>query len=200
MDLNKRIVWLDLETTGLNPLTDRPVEVAVLITDPRLIEVARFETLIKLPTFLRDRLDPFIVDMHTKSGLLARLDAGEGLYAMEAEEQILSLFKACGVDRTSYLAGNSVGDFDRHFLRAHLPRVDKAISHRSINASTFKALFSLWAPEVKGPTPDADKPHRAMMDVEHSIRELKFWLDLLEPEFDSYGGGFPGYSEFRFEP
>lgn len=190
-----RIVWLDLETTGLNPLSDLILEVGVIVTDGQLRELARFERVLHVPIAVLASMPPIVQTMHAESGLTPKVLAST-VTLSDVSYELRAFLAALGVDNTSFLAGNSVGDFDRHFLRVHLPEVNGMISHRSINASTFKALCSLWSPDLAAPQVDRTKPHRSMLDCEHAIRELRYWLDACAPNFDpdnGYPGGFPGY-------
>lgn len=203
----KRILWLDLETTGLDPLTDQILEVGVIITDGRLKELTRAEWAIKAEPGVIARMPDVVQVMHAESGLTARCLGPLASTLDGVQGALLTLFKMFNVDKTTFLAGNSVGDFDRHFMRLGLNRVNAAISHRSINVSTFKALCSIWAPEIALPQVTRTKAHRSLMDCEHAIRELRYWLDACEPERFGYlrgpyarysgssGGGFPGYVE-----
>lgn len=171
---NNSIVWLDLETTGLDPQKDRILEVGIIITDKRLDEVARSSWVLHTPSGVLGELDPKVVKMHANSGLWEECLKSEfGL--QRVSQEVLAFLREYRCEG-AYLAGNSVGDFDRHFLRNHLSAVNELLSHRSINVSTFKALFSLWAPQVKPSVPEKGIAHRSLADCEGSIRELKFWL------------------------
>lgn len=174
----KRIVWLDLETTGLNPLSDSILEVGIIVTDEKFAEVARRSWVIASRPDVLGAMDPKVVAMHANSGLWEACLQAETTMQFARHDILNFLVKhQC---KGAYLAGNSVGDFDRHFLRRHMEEVNEFISHRSINSSTFKALFALWAPEVKPPLPEKGIAHRALADCEYSISELKFWLEHLE--------------------
>lgn len=191
-----RIVWLDLETTGLDPLRDDLLEVGVIITDGLLREIDRAEWTLKATPEKIATMPPVVIAMHAESGLTARCLASP-LEAYEIDVALYAFLAKNGVTNKSFLAGNSVGDFDRHFMRRHLPGSNAAISHRSINVSTFKALFSLWAPDVAAPKLERVKAHRALLDCEAAIAELSYWLDACEHVPGIYGrkGGLPGWRE-----
>lgn len=169
-----RIVWLDLETTGLDPFNDQILEVGVIVTDEKLVELARARWILRCDAMTLGSMNPKVVAMHANSGLWA--ECLESTYNTTMVRRDLLEFLSKHGCKGAYLAGNSVGDFDRHFLRRWMPDVNEYLSHRSINSSTFKALFSMWAPEVKPPTPQKGPAHRSLADCEYSISELKFWL------------------------
>lgn len=175
-----RIVWLDLETTGLDPLTDQILEVGVIVTDGALKEIVRAEWSIKPGIAALARMPDVVQVMHAESGLTARCLSANAVPLGLAQDALIRLFEWHNVSKSSFLAGNSVGDFDRHFLRMHMQRVNQAISHRSINVSTFKALFSLWSPIVAAPQVNRTKAHRSLLDCEHAIEELRYWISNVE--------------------
>lgn len=182
----KRIVWLDLETTGLDPLNDQIIEIGVIVTDEKLAEIARFHRVLPLLACGWSDLDmPQVVrDMHKASGLEAEVRALaettwiEGEYEVHevACKELSAFLREHGCEKAP-LAGNSVGDFDRHFLRAweSMLAVEDGplsiLSHRSLNVSTFFVLAELWGAPV-APKGDA---HRSIADIESSIRQFRFY-------------------------
>lgn len=172
---DRRIVWLDLETTGLDPMKDDILEIGVIVTDGRLNELRRKNWVLKAHAGQLGAMPPEVVLMHASSGLWAECLASEKRIE-EVNNDLLHFLSVSGC-KGAFLAGNSVGDFDRHFMRKYLPKCNSYISHRSINSSTFKALMSMWRPEIASPQVDRKKAHRALLDCEHAIAELKFWLD-----------------------
>lgn len=173
-----RICWLDLETTGLDPLCDQVLECGIIITDERLNEIARTSRVFPITSYAAEQfLDPVVREMHTKSGLLAECialgreqSASFTAITRELDEQLATFIGDHCVEKP-YLAGNSVGDFDRHFLRGHLIRVSRMLSHRSLNVSQFKVLADLLGFELQ----TAKKPtaHRALADLDNSILILR---------------------------
>jgi len=178
-----RILWLDLETTGLDPLKDSILEVGALITDGDFNEVARAEWTLQATGQMLAVMHPYVENMHRESGLAARcLEAKLGM--PQVDKECWYFCAAHGVTKASFLAGNSVGDFDRHFMRRLMPMTNESISHRSINVSTFKALYSIWDPAAAAPILERPKAHRSILDCEHAIAELKYWLSLpVPPQF-----------------
>lgn len=183
----KRIVWLDLETTGLDPIYDQIIEIGVIVTDEKLVEIARFHRVLPLVVccYWSDLNMPQVVrDMHKASGLEAEVRALAEMTWIDGEDEAheaacrdLSAFlRAHGCEKAP-LAGNSVGDFDRHFLRAWESMLSvedgplSILSHRSLNVSTFFVLAELWGAPV-APKGDA---HRSIADIESSIRQFRFY-------------------------
>ena len=175
-----RIYWIDLETTGLDPQKDQILEMAIAestLEDPLNTKVI-FDRVFALPSFAE--LSPFIVDMHTKNGLLADCAKAEQ-FAIDVEAELLELIPAAeGINEETgrpdlhALAGNSV-HFDLGFLRAHLPKFAKRFSHRLYDVSAV-GLFcrSLGMPKFK-----KAEAHRAAADVAESIemaRSCAQWL------------------------
>lgn len=171
---DRRIAWIDLETTGLDPMKDDILEVGVIVTDGRFKEIARKNWVLKAHAGQLGAMPQEVVLMHAQSGLWKEC-LESSLRVEEVNNDLLHFLSVRGC-KGAFLAGNSVGDFDRHFMRKYLPKCNSYLSHRSINASTFKALFSMWAPHVKPPAPEKGAAHRSLADCEHSISELKFWI------------------------
>lgn len=180
----KRIVWLDLETTGLDPIYDQIIEIGVIVTDEKLAEIARFHRVLPLLACGWSDLNmPQVVrDMHKASGLEAEVRALAGFFEREHEahevacKELSAFLREHGCEKAP-LAGNSVGDFDRHFLRAweSMFAVEDGplsiLSHRSLNVSTFFVLAELWG----APVAPKGEAHRSIADIESSIRQFRFY-------------------------
>lgn len=175
------IVWIDTETTGLNPNEGSLLEIAVVVTDDAFNELGVFQANI-LGADL-EGLDDFIVDMHTKSGLLDELKMGNG-FTLDEVNTALKVYLAQFGDekalRRAPLGGSSV-HFDRAWLQVHLPEAIGMLSHRHIDASSFSIVAKSACPKVyekrrKGQTETA---HRALDDIRFSISEAKFYAKRL---------------------
>jgi len=171
------LVWMDLEMTGLDHTTDVIVEIATIITDDDLQIVAEGPDLvIHQPDDVLARMDPFVVDMHTKSGLLDQIKAS-AISLEEAGAATLEFIKEHVPEpATVPLCGNSIGT-DRRFLAAYLPDIENHLHYRSIDVSSVKELVKRWYPEVDSNRPRGQGSHRALDDIRESIREMNYYRE-----------------------
>ncbi len=183
------ITWIDCETSGLDERIGELLEVALVVTDDDLNEVAATSFVVQPATplgfdFWRERLDPFIQDMHGKSGLLDVIARGDGLHIYDVEERLRAWVRAVadseGADlKKTPLAGSTVG-FDRAWLKGHVPAIESMFSYRAIDVSSLTELASRWAPAVYEGRPQARpeeiKP-RALVDVRESIAILRYYRE-----------------------
>jgi oligoribonuclease len=182
--MSDRLVWIDLEMTGLDTVKNTIVEIAVLITDSELELVDEGIDLIvhASPEDLA-QMDDFVTKMHTKSGLLPAIEAST-LSLADAGKQVLGyLATQLPGPGTAPLCGNSIG-VDRRFLDRYLPEVDQYLHYRSVDVSSLKELCRRWYPSVYKKRPDKKETHRALDDIRESIEELRFYRGamLLPPE------------------
>jgi oligoribonuclease len=184
------LVWMDLEMTGLDHTSDVIVEIATLITDDDLNIVAEGPDLV---VHASDEelaaMDPFVVDMHTKSGLLDQIKAST-ITLEEAGEATLAFIKEhVPEERSVPLCGNSIGT-DRRFLAAYLPVIEEYLHYRSIDVSSVKELVKRWYPTVDSARPRGQGSHRALDDIRESVRELVYYREQVfvaagEPDVDT---------------
>jgi len=169
-----RIVWVDLEMSGLDVEHCRILEVAVLVTDARLEVVAEGPDLVvHQPEEVLAAMDEWNTEHHGASGLTAAVRAS-ALSEREAEQQLLAFVAAHCSQGTAPLAGNSVW-MDRLFLRRYMPRLEGFLHYRIVDVSTVKELVRRWAPEVAARVPAKAERHRALDDVRESVAELDFY-------------------------
>lgn len=175
---NGKLVWIDCEMTGLNIDTDELVEVAVIITDYDLNQLADgFTIVIKPSAAALDAMGEFVTEMHRSSGLLDELSAGDEL--ADAEQKILDyISEHIGAEGTAPLAGNSIAT-DRAFIAKYLPKVDSYLHYRNIDVSSVKMLAKHWFPRVFFHAPEKNGGHRALADIQESIRELDYYRRIL---------------------
>jgi oligoribonuclease len=178
-----RLVWIDLEMTGLDTVRHTIVEIAVLVTDGALELVDDGIDLVvhATPEELAE-MEDFVRGMHTKSGLLPQIEASP-LGLAEAGEQVLEYLRPRVAERSAPLCGNSIG-VDRRFLDRHLPEVDGYLHYRSIDVSSLKELCRRWHPELYRRRPGKQETHRALDDIRESLEELRFYRDnfLVRPD------------------
>jgi oligoribonuclease len=168
---------MDLEMTGLDPMGDAIVEIATLITDDDLELVAEGPDLVvhQPPEVLAGMAD-VVRDMHTRSGLLAAIEAST-VTLEEAGAATLEFLQAhIPTARTVPLCGNSIGT-DRRFLAVHLPTIEEFLHYRSVDVSTLKELARRWNPEVVTSAPAKAGGHRALDDIRESVAELRHYRD-----------------------
>lgn len=172
---DNRIVWVDLEMTGLDPARHVIVEVAALVTDAELNIIDEGVDLVVHATDAQlAEMDDVVTSMHSGNGLLDEIKASPVSLA-EAEDAVLALVeKHCDPAHPAPLAGNSIAT-DRTFIRAQMPRLDAALHYRMIDVSTVKELSRRWFPKAYYNQPQKGMAHRALADIVESIRELDYY-------------------------
>ncbi|QBI22056.1 oligoribonuclease [Egibacter rhizosphaerae] len=189
--MERPLVWVDLEMTGLDPERDVIVEVAVIVTDGALeTTVEGPDLVIGQPDEKLDQMVEVVRDMHEKSGLTEAIRRSE-VTVTDAERQVLSFIAEHVPDQlVAPLAGNSV-HADRMFLRAYMPQVESHLHYRNVDVSTIKELAKRWRPDAVASAPTKDGGHRALADIRESIAELRHYRDaIFGPPSDN--GGTPG--------
>ena len=172
---DNRIVWVDLEMTGLDPSRHVIVEVAALVTDAELNIIDEGVDLVVHATDAElAEMDDFVTQMHSDNGLLDDIKAST-VSIEEAEDAVLALVeKHCDPAHPAPLAGNSIAT-DRTFIKAQMPRLDAALHYRMIDVSTVKELSRRWFPKAYFNQPQKGMAHRALADIVESIRELDYY-------------------------
>ncbi|HUH87922.1 MAG TPA: oligoribonuclease [Pusillimonas sp.] len=171
----QRLVWLDLEMTGLDPEKERIIEAAVIVTEPDLTFVAEGPVLvIHQSNELLDAMDKWNTSTHGKTGLTEKVKAST-LTEEQAETQLLEFLQQYVPTGKSPLCGNTVGQ-DRRFLVKYMPRLEAFFHYRNLDVSTLKELALRWKPEVyKGFVKQSR--HEALADIYESIEELKYYRE-----------------------
>ncbi len=169
---------MDLEMTGLDPSQHVIVEIATLITDDDLNIVAEGPELVVHATEPELALmEQVVIDMHTKSGLLADIRSST-ISLEDAGAQTLAFLQEHLGPRTTPLCGNSIG-MDRRFLATYLPEIEEFLHYRSVDVSTIKELGKRWNPKAITGAPKKTGSHRALDDIKESINELVFYRETL---------------------
>ncbi|RCX11803.1 oligoribonuclease [Extensimonas vulgaris] len=167
---DQNLVWLDCEMTGLEPDTDRLLEIAVVVTGPDLaprVEGPVFA--IHQEDAVLERMDKWNKGTHGKSGLIARVRAST-ITEAEAERQLLAFLSHYAPKGKVPMCGNSIGQ-DRRFLVRYMPKLERFFHYRNVDVSTLKELAKRWKPEAYESFKKAQK-HTALADVHESIDEL----------------------------
>ena len=169
------LVWMDLEMTGLDHTSDVIVEIATLVTDDDLNIVAEGPDLVvHQPDEVLAKMDPFVVEMHTRSGLLDEIKAST-ISLEDAGGATLEFINSHGPEPgTVPLCGNSIGT-DRRFLATYLPDIENHLHYRSIDVSSVKELVKRWYPDVDAKREHGKGSHRALDDIRHSVAELVYY-------------------------
>ncbi len=161
--------------TGLDHTRDVIVEIATIVTDDELDVVAEGPDLvIHQPDDVLATMDPFVVEMHTKSGLLEAIRASPVTLEEAGAATLEFLRTTVPGTKAVPLCGNSIGT-DRRFLAAYLPAIEAFLHYRSIDVSSVKELVRRWYPEVRQARPQKSGSHRALDDIRDSIAELRYY-------------------------
>ncbi|KAJ1723276.1 hypothetical protein LPJ53_002374 [Coemansia erecta] len=172
------LVWIDVETTGLVPEKDVMLEIAMVITDGNLDQLGQPQSLVisQPPEQLR-KLNAWSKNCHTKSGLLD--DVAKSSLTLQQAESVLmeQVTKYCKRPNKAVLAGNNVG-FDRAFISRYMPVLSGYLHFRNIDVSSVNELAKRWRPDVVSQYKKTYS-HRAMDDINESIRELKHYQDTI---------------------
>ncbi|MEO6713450.1 MAG: oligoribonuclease [Mycobacteriales bacterium] len=173
--MKDRLVWVDLEMTGLDPDKDVIVEIAVLITDSDLVPVGEgLDIVIHAPADVLDGMDDVVRDMHARSGLTDAVLAST-VSLEEAAAQSLGYIREHVPNlRSAPLCGNSIAT-DRGFLIKYMPDIDKHLHYRMIDVSSIKELARRWHPKIYQKAPVKGGGHRALADILESVEELRYY-------------------------
>lgn len=174
-DLVNRLFWIDLEMTGLDVEKEVIIEVAAIVTDFDLHELANFSAIVKQPQHYLDSMDAWNKAHHTESGLVKLIPNGSE--PAEVEKQLLDLGnRFFPDDEPIILAGNSIAT-DRLFINKYLKEFSYRLHYRMLDVTSWKVVFAnKYGKQFK----KANK-HRAIDDIKESIKEFKYYLSFVTP-------------------
>jgi len=170
--VDERLVWIDLEMTGLDPDENTIIEIATIVTEGDLDIVAEGPAIaISQPESELAKMDDWNLTHHTENGLLERVRS-DGIPMADAEQLTLDFVSLHCDAGQSPLCGNTIGQ-DRRFLRRYMPDLHDFFHYRSVDVTSIKQLADRWYPNL----PRATKPagHRALDDIRGSIAELEYY-------------------------
>ena len=169
------LIWLDMEMTGLNPDTDRIIEVAIVITDSHLVTVAEAPVLVVHQSDeALDAMDAWNKGTHGRSGLIDKVKASV-LAEADVERSMLDFLAQHVPIRTSPICGNSICQ-DRRFLARWMPKFEAYFHYRNLDVSTLKELVKRWKPSLARGVVKNGK-HEALADIYESIEEMKYYRE-----------------------
>lgn len=169
------LIWLDLEMTGLVPEMDVIIEIATIVTDQHLNELAVGPVIaIHQPDAVLNAMDEWNTRQHGSSGLVARIQASQQTTA-DAERETLAFLKEWVPAGKSPMCGNSIGQ-DRRFLARYMPALEAFFHYRNLDVSTLKELARRWKPEVLDGVKKQGN-HLALDDIRDSIAELQHYKE-----------------------
>jgi oligoribonuclease len=178
-----RLVWIDLEMTGLDVERNRIVEMAVLVTDAQLETLDDgLDLIVHQPPDVLAAMGDVVRKMHTRSGLLAEIERSTVTLPAAGVQALEYIARHVPDPGTAPMCGNSIG-VDRRFLHRYLPELDNYLHYRSIDVSSLKELCRRWYPEVYAKRPGKQETHRALADIRESVAELRYYREhmLLPP-------------------
>lgn len=172
-----RLIWIDLEMTGLKPDADRILEMAIVVTDHALDTVAQSPVfVVHQADAVLDAMDAWNQGTHARTGLIGRVRASVATEA-EVEAQALDFLREQVPAKASPMCGNSICQ-DRRFLARYMPALEDWFHYRNLDVSTLKELARRWKPEVVKGIPKEGR-HEALADVHESIDELRYYREHL---------------------
>jgi len=171
----ERLIWIDMEMTGLRPEADRIIEVALVVTDAALATVAEAPVLVvHQDDATLSGMDSWNQSTHGRTGLTERVRAAT-LDEAGTERQLLAFLREHVPPKASPMCGNSICQ-DRRFLARWMPALEDYFHYRNLDVSTLKELCRRWKPDLaRGWTKQGR--HEALADIYESIEELKFYRD-----------------------
>lgn len=170
-----RLIWIDMEMTGLVPESDHVLEVAVVITDSELNTVAEGPVLVvHQDNAILDAMDDWNKSTHGRSGLIDRVKSSV-LDNAQVEAQMIGFLQEYVPSGISPMCGNSICQ-DRRFLARWMPRLESYFHYRNLDVSTLKELVKRWKPEIAKGLKKHGK-HEALADIYESIEELKYYRE-----------------------
>ncbi len=177
MSNSSHLIWIDLEMTGLDPIKDRIIEIATIVTDQELEIVAEGPSLaVHQSEQVLLAMDDWNTEHHTNSGLWKRVLESD-ISVREAERLTIEFLQEHVPIHSSPMCGNSICQ-DRRFLAKSMPKLENYFHYRQIDVSSIKELIRRWNPQLLNGFSKTGQ-HLALADVEESIKELKYYRQFM---------------------
>lgn len=176
VDINRnakptKLLWVDLEMTGLDVENDVIIEVAAEVTDFDFKTLASYEAVIHYGDERMSNMNEWALEHHAKSGLIERIRQSEKSDA-EVQHELIDFIRAEFGREPAVLAGNSIHN-DRNFIKRYWPEVDKLLHYRMLDVSSWKIIMhGKYEEKFK-----KKEVHRAFDDIQASIAELQYYID-----------------------
>ncbi len=169
-----KMLWLDMEMTGLDVEKEVPIEVAAIICNNEFQELETYHAVIKQPQEFLDRMDQWNQEHHGASGLTAAVANGKAPAIVELE--LMQFVDRHFQGEPAVLCGNSIGQ-DRLFINRHLPQLAKKLHYRMLDVTSWKVVFQ----NIFGIKFEKMNSHRAIDDIRESIDELRHYMKFVKP-------------------
>ena len=177
MDKSSNLIWIDLEMTGLDTVEDSIIEIATIVTDKHLNELAEGPVLaVGQSQATLDAMDEWNTRQHGETGLTARVLESD-VTVENAEGQTIQFLAEWVAEGASPMCGNSICQ-DRRFMAREMPALERFFHYRNLDVSTLKILATLWAPKVAAGF-NKESTHRALADIRDSMAELVWYREHL---------------------
>jgi oligoribonuclease len=172
---NAALLWVDIETTSLKPSEGQILELGLRITDDHLNNLSEASWVVHFDRRELSNLSDFILNMHTKNGLLFECMKSEmSVYDVAHEAELWGMRLPWG-DAKVPMAGSTIG-FDRKWLQEYMPQVDGLAHYRSLDVSSIKLAARLWSPDLPKFNEGREAVHRVLPDIEDSTQELFYYV------------------------
>jgi oligoribonuclease len=168
-----KLLWLDMEMTGLEVEKEVPIEVAAIITDFKFKALSEYHAVIHQPKKYLDAVDDWNKKHHGDSGLLKQIEKGKSVKVVDSE--LSGMIKEYFGRDKAMLAGNSIGQ-DRLFIQRYMPDTEKCLHYRMLDVTSYKIIFN----NLYGKKFEKKDAHRAVDDIRESIAELQFYLSFVK--------------------
>jgi oligoribonuclease len=165
----EKLLWIDMEMTGLNVEKEVPIEIAAIVTDIDLKELETYHAVIKQPQSYLDGMDAWNTEHHGESGLTAAV--ANGVPPEAVEKEMVQLVARHFSGERAVIAGNSIGQ-DRLFINRYFPMLSEKLHYRMLDVTSWKIMMNARF----GLKFEKQNAHRAIDDIRESMNELAFYL------------------------